>query len=84
MKFLRSLYVYWPVLLFASTAVVGWVYEPAQVELLFPLSWSFERVCASLSSPAFWTFLVLSVLGIVVVDSLSAHRTHVDGPIPRY
>ncbi len=38
MKFLRPLYVYWPVLLFASTAVLGWVCEPAQVELLFPFS----------------------------------------------
>ena len=27
MKFLRSLYVYWPVLRFASTAVPGWVVE---------------------------------------------------------
>jgi len=67
MKFLRSLYVYWPVLLFASTAVLGWLYEPAMVESLFPFSWSFERVFASLSSPVFWTFFVLSVLGIVVV-----------------
>ena len=31
MKFLRSLYVYWPVLRFASTAVPGWVVEGPSV-----------------------------------------------------
>jgi len=31
MKFFRSLYVYWTVLLFAVTVVVGWLYDPAKI-----------------------------------------------------
>jgi len=66
MKFLRSLYVYWPVLLFATTVLLGWVYEPTQVESPFPFSWSFDRVLATLRSPVFWAFFAPSVLGIAV------------------
>jgi len=65
MKLSRLLYVYWPVLLFASTAVVGWFYDPAQMESLLPFSWDASRFIASLSSPVFWTFVGLSVGGIV-------------------
>lgn len=66
MKLSRFLHVYWPVLLFASTAVIGWFYDPAEIESAFPFSWSFSRFLASLSSPVFWTFLILSVAGIVI------------------
>ena len=64
MKLSRSLYVYWPVLLFASTAVTGWLYDPALLESTFPFSWDSSRVIASLTSPVFWTFVLLSVAGI--------------------
>ena len=64
MKLSRSLYVYWPVLLFASTAVTGWLYDPTLLESTFPFSWDSSRVVASLTSPVFWTFVLLSVAGI--------------------
>ena len=67
MKLSRSLYVYWPVLLFASTAVTGWLYDPALLESTFPFSWDSSRVIASLTSPVFWTFILLSVAGIAFV-----------------
>jgi hypothetical protein len=67
MKLSRSLYVYWPVLLFASTAVTGWLYDPALLESTFPFSWDSSRVIASLTSPVFWTFVLLSIAGIVFV-----------------
>ena len=67
MKLFRFLYVYWPALLFAATAVIGWFYDPARIESVFPFSWELSRVLASLSSPVFWTFLLLSVVGIVFV-----------------
>lgn len=65
MKLTRSLYVYWPVLLFASTAVLGWFYDPAQLEAPFPFSFSPPRIVASLTSPVFWTFFGLSIAGIL-------------------
>ena len=65
MKLSRALYVYWPVLLFASTAVIGWFYDPAQLEVLLPFSWDPSRIVASLTSPVFWIFFGLSVAGIV-------------------
>jgi hypothetical protein len=67
MKLSRALYVYWPVLLFASTAVTAWLYDPALVESTFPFSWDLSRVVASLTSPVFWTFILLSIAGIVIV-----------------
>ena len=67
MKLSRALYVYWPVLLFASTAVTAWLYDPALVESTFPFSWDLSRVVASLTSPVFWTFVLLSIAGIVIV-----------------
>lgn len=70
MKLRRVLYVYWPVLLFASTAVTSWLYDSALVESTFPFSWDSSRVVASLVSPVFWTFVLLSIAGIVF-----AHRT---------
>lgn len=66
MKLFRFLHVYWPVLLFAATAVTGWLYDPAQLEAVFPFSFELSRVLASLGSPVFWTFFILSVAGIVV------------------
>ena len=70
MKLRRVLYVYWPVLLFASTAVTSWLYDSALIESTFPFSWDSARVVASLVSPVFWTFVLLSIAGIVF-----AHRT---------
>jgi hypothetical protein len=67
MKLSRALYVYWPVLLFASTAVTAWLYDPALIESTFPFSWELSRVVASLTSPVFWTFVLLSVTGVVFV-----------------
>jgi len=64
MKLSRFLHVYWPVLLFASTVLLGWFYDPAKLESLFPFSWDFARVVASLSSPVFWGFFLLSIAGI--------------------
>jgi hypothetical protein len=51
--------------LFAATAVAGWFYDPAKLESVLPFSWDFSRFLASLSSPVFLTFFVLSVAGIV-------------------
>lgn len=62
----RLLYVYWPVLLFAATAVTGWLYDPALIDSAFPFSWDSSRLVASLSSAVFWTFFVLSVAGIMI------------------
>jgi hypothetical protein len=67
MKPSRFLYVYWPVFLFAATAIIGWFYEPTEIESVLPFSWDFSRVVASLSSPVFLTFFGLSVVGIVMV-----------------
>jgi len=67
MKPFRFLYVYWPVLLFAATVIIGWLYEPAKIESVLPFSWDFSRVLASLTSPVFLTFFVLSIAGIVAV-----------------
>jgi hypothetical protein len=67
MKLSRALYVYWPVLLFASTAVTGWLYDPTLLESTFPFSLDLSRVVASLTSPVFWTFVLLSVAGVVFV-----------------
>ncbi|MEM7434781.1 MAG: hypothetical protein AAF436_06480 [Myxococcota bacterium] len=67
MKVSRSLYVYWPVLLFASTAVTAWAYDPAMVESMFPFSFSLDRVVVSLTSVVFWGFVLLSVGGIAFV-----------------
>jgi hypothetical protein len=66
MKLSRALYVYWPVLLFASTAVTGWIYDPDLLQSTFPFSWDFARVVASLTSLVFWIFVLLSVGGIVL------------------
>lgn len=68
MKPSRFLHVYWPVLLFAATAVIGWFYEPTKIESVLPFSWDFSRVLTSLSSPVFLTFFALSVAGIVFVQ----------------
>lgn len=66
MKLSRALYVYWPVLLFASTVLTGWIYDPDLLQSTFPFSWDFGRVLASLTSPVFWVFVLLSVAGIVL------------------
>ena len=66
MKPFRFLHVYWPVLLFAGTAVAGWFYDPAKIDSTLPFSWDFSRVLASLRSPVFLTFFVLSIAGIVI------------------
>ncbi len=66
MKPFRFLHVYWPVLLFAGTAVAGWFYDPAKIASVLPFSWDFSRVLASLRSPVFLTFFVLSIAGIVI------------------
>jgi len=65
MKLRRVLYVCWPVLLFASTGFTSWLYDPALVESMFPFFWDSTRVVASLVSPVFWTFVLLSVAGTV-------------------
>ena len=67
MKLSRLLHVYWPVLLFAATAIIGWFYEPSKIDTVFPFSWDFSRILVSLTSPVFLTFFVLSVMGIVMV-----------------
>jgi hypothetical protein len=67
MKLFRALYVHWPVLLFVSTALTAWLYDPALIEADFPFSWNIARVVASLSSMVFWIFTSLSVVGIVLV-----------------
>lgn len=65
MKLSRVLHVYWPVLLFVSTAVTGWFYDPERLDLLFPFSWDPSRIVASLTSVVFWTFTLLSIGGII-------------------
>lgn len=65
MKFFRSLYVYWTVLMFGGTVVVGWLYDPTKIELLLPFSWDSSRVSASLGSPVFWLFVIPSIAGII-------------------
>jgi hypothetical protein len=65
MKLSRALYIYWPVLLFASTAVTGWIYDPAQYDSLLPFGFSVDRLIASLTSFVFWFFVLLSIGGIV-------------------
>jgi hypothetical protein len=64
MKISRTFYIYWPVLLFLSTATTAWLYDPALFDSTFPFSFSTERVIASLVSPVFWTFVLLSIGGI--------------------
>ena len=63
----RVLKVYWPVLLFASTAVTAWVYDPALGDSMFPFSFSVDRMVASLTSGVFWFFVLLSIGGIFFV-----------------
>lgn len=66
MKLFRSLYVYWTVLLFAATVIIGWLYDPTKIESVFPFSWSLARVAATLGSPVFWMFALPSVAGIII------------------
>ena len=67
MRVFRFLHVYWPVLLFVTTAVTAWLYDPALAESGLPFSWDIGRVVESLSSAVFWIFAGLSVVGIVLV-----------------
>ncbi|MDH3728084.1 MAG: hypothetical protein OER77_11190 [Myxococcales bacterium] len=75
MKFFRALYVYWTVLLFAATVVVGWLYDPAKINSVFPFSWNPTRVLASLGSPVFWVFVIPSIAGIILARRAWRART---------
>ena len=67
MKVSRTIYIYWPVALFLSTAIVAWFYDPGLMDSMLPFSWDSSRVVASLTSPVFLFFFGLSVAGVVFV-----------------
>ena len=69
-----------PCVLYVYYAFTSWLYDPALVESMFPFSWDSTRVVASLVSPVFWTFVLLSVAGTVAYympNIILGHSPHI-------